>query len=62
MNQPDAVASDPSHAAAPFPGDAEPRVIASTDIFHGDREIRIQHGDQTYRLRITRTNRLILNK
>lgn len=38
------------------------RVVSSAEILRGDREILIQHGDQTYRLRVTRANRLILNK
>jgi len=48
--------------ATPFLGDVPPRVIQSTEIFQGDHEVLVQHGDQTYRLRITRANRLILNK
>jgi hemin uptake protein HemP len=39
-----------------------PRVISSAEILQGDREILILHGDSVYRLRVTRANRLILNK
>lgn len=28
----------------------------------GQREVAIQHGDEIYRLRITKTGKLILNK
>jgi hemin uptake protein HemP len=56
------VAPDFRPTVTAFLGDVVPRVIPSTEIFQGDQEILIQHGDQTYRLRITRANRLILNK
>lgn len=38
------------------------RIIQSEDIFHGDREVIIRHGDGSYRLLITRAGKLILNK
>jgi len=41
---------------------AGPRLVPSAEILQGDREILIQHRDQTYRLRVTRANKLILNK
>lgn len=34
----------------------------SRDIFHSVREIIIAHGEETYRLRLTAQNKLILTK
>ena len=34
----------------------------SRDLFAGAREITIAHGDETYRLRLTAQNKLILTK
>lgn len=36
--------------------------IASRDLFVATKEILIQHGDETYRLRLTGQNKLILTK
>lgn len=36
------------------------RRMNSTELFEGDKELRIQHEDREYRLRITRLNKLIL--
>jgi len=36
--------------------------IDSRDLFNGTREITIAHGDETYRLRLTAQNKLILTK
>jgi hemin uptake protein HemP len=38
------------------------RVISAQEIFQGDREICIEHEGEIYRLRITRRNKLILQK
>lgn len=43
-----------THAAA--------RVVASTSLFRGAREIVISHRGQEYRLRITKADKLILTK
>lgn len=40
----------------------EPRTIDSESLFEGARELRISHGDASYRLTITRLNKLILTK
>jgi hemin uptake protein HemP len=40
----------------------QPRAISSEELFAGARTIRIQHAGATYRLLITRNNRLILQK
>lgn len=43
--------------------DAAPeRTISSEDLFRGSREIAIRHGEAFYRLKITRQDKLILNK
>lgn len=36
--------------------------IDSVDLFAGSREILISHGEETYRLRLTAQNKLILTK
>jgi hemin uptake protein HemP len=36
--------------------------INSQELFQKDREVKIRHGDQTYRLRLTGLNKLILTK
>ena len=41
---------------------ATPESVQSSQIFRGAQEIRILHGDDTYRLRITRNGKLILTK
>ena len=37
-------------------------IIRSEEIFQGEREIVIVHGDIQYRLMITKAGKLILNK
>jgi hemin uptake protein HemP len=39
-----------------------PRIIQAEELFAGQREVWIQHGDQRYRLRITAAGKLILTK
>jgi hemin uptake protein HemP len=39
-----------------------PRVVRAEELFHGDQEIWIEHKGNRYRLRITRRNKLILQK
>ena len=39
-----------------------PRVYQSEELFLGQREVWIEHGDVLYRLRITTTGKLILTK
>lgn len=45
---------------APLPPPAP--VIRSRDLFEGSNTLRIEHEGQTYLLRITRENKLILTK
>ena len=56
---------DPERAAVPKMVRRIPVVddrIDSRDVFIGTREIIIRHGDETYRLRLTMQNKLILTK
>jgi hemin uptake protein HemP len=48
--------SVPQHTVAEVPK------LNSTGLFQGHREIRIEHEGMQYRLRITRRNKLILQK
>ena len=36
--------------------------VRSSDLFQGGKELVIRHGAEEYRLRITRTGKLILTK
>lgn len=49
------------HADAPA-GDARPTRFDSRALLRGDREILIEHAGETYRLRHTRNDKLILTK
>ena len=51
-----AVPASPSADGVPVPA------IDSETLFRGHREVLILHGDQTYRLRLTRSGKLILQK
>lgn len=48
--------------ARPAPRPTVSRVVTTAELFEGRREIVIAHGDEEYRLRITRANKLILTK
>jgi hemin uptake protein HemP len=39
-----------------------PRAVDSRDLMQGEREIVIQHGEEAYRLSVTRAGKLILRK
>lgn len=43
-------------------GRAESGELSSDALLGGRRELVIRHGDETYRLRLTRQNKLILTK
>jgi hemin uptake protein HemP len=47
---------------APAEEKSAPRVLNSEELFAGQRTVVIQHGDEQYRLLITRNDRLILQK
>ncbi|MEW4529643.1 hemin uptake protein HemP [Maioricimonas sp. JC845] len=38
------------------------RVVDSRELLRGDREVLIRHSDQIYRLRLTKSGKLILQK
>jgi hemin uptake protein HemP len=40
----------------------DPRVVRSEELFKAEREVCIEHAGVRYRLRITRRNKLILQK
>jgi hemin uptake protein HemP len=42
--------------------DAQPRAVSSHELLMGAREIRIAHGEDIYRLTVTRQGKLILTK
>ena len=37
-------------------------IISSDELFRGTREVRIRHAGEVYRLRLTRSGKLILHK
>lgn len=39
-----------------------PRTVSSDDLFQGGHELLIEHHGEVYRLRLTKTGKLILNK
>ena len=41
---------------------AHPRCVDSEELLRGERELHIRHGDEVYRLMITRNGKLILQK
>jgi hemin uptake protein HemP len=56
-------APSPPPAAKPDPPErAEPLVVSSDKLLGGRRQLIIQHGDERYRLLVTRSNKLILTK
>jgi hemin uptake protein HemP len=57
--------TEPPRPPEPLPADkpAEPApVVVAKDLFRGKREVLIEHDGVRYRLRITRRNKLILQK
>jgi hemin uptake protein HemP len=61
MNQPTQGASPPPRSGAGPPA-AKPAALSSADLLAGAREVLIRHGDETYRLKLTSSNKLILTK
>ena len=59
--------SQPTHVARPEEvggetTDGGPRSVDSITLMSGRRELIIRHGTETYRLRVTASNKLILTK
>jgi hemin uptake protein HemP len=53
----------PPAASPPLGPSVElPKTVSTQDLFDGEREICIEHDGELYRLRITRRNKLILQK
>jgi hemin uptake protein HemP len=40
----------------------QPRTVTSRELLQGCKELLISHGDDIYRLRLTRNDKLILHK
>jgi hemin uptake protein HemP len=40
----------------------QPRTLKSHELLQGAKEVLIAHGEETYRLRLTRNGKLILHK
>ena len=60
MNQPlSAVRTSEAQPDSPAPGTP---VVDSTTLMSGRRELIIRHGADSYRLRVTASNKLILTK
>ena len=59
---PDDFPYDPMPARQPQKPDKEMREIDSHDLMQGHREIVIRHGQEAYRLSVTRAGKLILRK
>lgn len=43
-------------------GHKQPRILTSSDLLQGSREVWIEHDGQLYRLRLTSRGKLILTK
>ncbi len=54
----------PSQPTGLLSGSNDPalRIISSSEIFQGAREVLIQHDEKVYRLQVTRNGKLILVK
>lgn len=59
MESADAKTPDPHPAMEPV---TAPLIVQAYEVFQGRREIIIEHEGVRYRLRITRRNKLILQK
>jgi hemin uptake protein HemP len=58
----DSASSKPETDVGQKPAIPAMRVIRSDTLLQGEREVAIQHGSEFYRLRLTKTGKLILNK
>ena len=62
MTDPDRLPPSRSPPEPDPPTGAPLPLLRSEDLFEGQREVFIRHGDDLYRLRITRSGKLILHK
>lgn len=61
MNQPIRAPTQAPHSGTGPPA-APPPAISSAVLLAGTREVLIRHGEETYRLKLTSSNKLILTK
>ncbi|WP_442508831.1 hemin uptake protein HemP [Novipirellula sp. SH528] len=59
--------SEPSDPAVPTPSnwassESLPRIVPSSELLDGRREVWIEHGPEMYRLRLTASGKLYLTK
>lgn len=54
--------SNDASAPKETPGEGIPREFDSADLLRGEKEILIRHAGEVYRLRLTRNDKLILQK
>ncbi|HUY92101.1 MAG TPA: hemin uptake protein HemP [Pirellulales bacterium] len=54
--------AQPNDSRATDPGGPPLRTVQSQDLLQGQVEVLIAHGGETYRLRLTRSGKLILQK
>lgn len=54
--------SDPQPTELPPESTPLPRTVRSDELFQGAREIVIEHEGVCYRLRLTKSGKLLLNK
>jgi len=59
---PPLTATVPPPALATASSTEAARTISSQELMQGHRELLIEHAGETYRLRVTRNGKLILNK
>jgi len=62
VNAPDPDAAIRHESAGGLPSSPAPREIDSSNLLQGEREILIRHGEEVYRLKVTRNDKLILQK
>ena len=53
---------DPNLSPQPLPLPSPAREVNSQELMQGQREIVIRHGEEAYRLSVTRSGKLILRK
>ena len=53
---------DSSNASDKATRGASAVAITTAELFRGQTEVLIHHGDDTYRLRVTKSGKLVLNK
>jgi hemin uptake protein HemP len=58
----DETSSQTSAEQTPPTSDRRPQIVRSEELLQGMRELWIEHGDEMYRLRLTRAGKLYLTK